>query len=513
MSGIIDKLKIIFQASPATSDTIAWDAWVADQEIMADKVAQARRYADGEHQLKMTEDMRKMLRLEGSGDNSPFTINHCENLIATPTDRLELTSFEADTPEGTAWVESLKEANSFDGLQIDVAEATITDGNSYVLIEFDNDTGETLLTHEPAFDGIEGMIVLYAGRQRDPLAAVKVWNENGSEGKTVKLVTRVNVYWPDRVEKYVIDSDNFQRYEPLNEPWPAPWRTATGQPLGVPVFHFRHNSRRHHAYGMSILENVIPIQNSINRVSMSKTAMSELNAFPIRYSFGYKPPAAIQPGMMLYLAPGADASGKMTVPDESLANYYRSIQIGSLSQGQIAPYLEQLRFLIEQMYIITRTPMNWRDAANPSGESLKQLEAGLLGRLRRLQVNLGESWEKVMKAANLVQRTFGEAAAEVRKVKAMWKPAEVRNDAQVIANAKLVENWIDQKTRLELVGPVFGWDGKKIDEIIAGLTQDSLGRLAALGARGGAVAPSGVSDDDELDFSFLIGERELEETT
>lgn len=497
---VLSAISTILQASPALSDQIAWDGWRIEQEVIAEKTLKAREYADGDHAMKLTPEMREMLRLPPDAEGAPFAVNHCGNIVATPADRLEVTSLDASKPEGSAWIQEMLDSNRFDQLQIDLHEAAITDGNTFVLAEFDSELGEVVLTHEQAYDGIEGVIVVYSSNKRKPAAAIKVWQETLTDKDKVTNISRVNVYWPNRVEKYLVKGGAVEKYQAMDKPWPEPWVDSTGKPIGVPVIHFRNDGKRYSAYGVSVLEPVIPIQDILNRTLMSMTMTAELTAFPIRYFIGFKPPAAITPGMAIHVSMGVDPkTGLPATPTPEQVEWLKSIKIGSLPQGDLSQYLGQAQFLIDQMYMVSRIPMTKKDSANTSGEALKQLEAGLLGRLRRLHVSLGNGWEDAVALAHRIQTVFGAKPPEIGRVKCQWKPAEIRNDTLVVDNALKIGDRIDERTLLEEVAKVYGWDAEKIDDILRSKRGDAASRLASLG--GGIAGAGGFALDNQDPFA------------
>jgi predicted Zn-dependent protease len=73
-----------------------------------------------------------------------------------------------------------------------------------------------------------------------------------------------------------------------------------------------------------------------------------------------------------------------------------------------------------------------------SGEALKQREIGLLGKIGRAQVQIGNSWEDLAYLSARVQNAFGtQKAPEIVEANTRWKDAQIRNDAEIINSA----NW------------------------------------------------------------------------
>lgn len=469
----LNLLKSILQNNPSLAGRISWDAWFTEQTMLAEQVALARRYADGDHDAKLTEEMKAMLRVAKRQAGAPFNINHCENIIQTVVDRLELSTVETDNTEATAWCQDVLDVNRVDGLQLSLSEAAIRDGNTFVLAYWDNEAGEVAWSHEDAYDGIDGMIVVYGSDQRHPAIAIKLWQETVSSGGTLSENTRINVYYPDRVEKYISGEGSVLNIYETPQPW-----TVGGEPIGVPVIHFAHQGKRYARYGKSILDDVIPVQDALNRTLISMVMSSELTAFQIRYAIGMKAPAGITPGMWLD-AYVKDDKGLTKPPSDDQKRWLDSIRFGSLEQGDVTQFLNVANFLISQMYTVSRIPEP-KESSNVSGEALKQLESGLLGRVRRCHVGFGNAWENALMVSARIQAAYGSAPPAATRFYARWMPGAIRNNTEIVDNAVKIRDQVDERTFLQLIAPVFGFDEAKIDEIMQGRAGDRVARLAAL---------------------------------
>lgn len=443
------------------------DAWVADETMKGEKVGLFRRYADGDHRSFLTSEMRKLLRLAAQANNTltEFNENYMDVVIQTEADRLEVTDFDlmarddAQTEALEEWAGDLLEDNRFDGMQMDVTEACLRDGVTYLFVDWDKDSGQVRFVHEEAFDGQSGMLVLY-DRPRHISAAVKVWYETSSGG-TLADTCRVNVYYADRIEKFTSKAGGaLSAYiEDGEESNVLPWKMRDGQPIGVPVIPFVN---RGNEQGLSEIENAIPLQDALNRTLISMVMTAELTAFQIRYAIGFNPPADITPGSFVKVYVSSNS------PDAEQIEWFKSIQIGALEAGSLTGLLEQARYLKDGIGRITRTPApEFMGGDSASGEALKQREIGLLGKIRRFQVKAGNAWEDALKLARNVQAAFGvELPPEIKRARCRWKDPEIRNDKVTIENAMLVSDKIGDKEFLRLIAPVYGYDEAKIDEIL-----------------------------------------------
>lgn len=456
---------------------MATDAWMTDNQLRGEMVARFRRYMDGDHDANMTTEMRQNLRISTNPDSShPFASNQCDNVIASMTDRLTVTAIEGDNDAATQWSQEVLDWNRFDGLQMDVHDATLVDADSYMLVEYDRDEGMSRFCHELAWDGINGMLVIYASDDREELAAaIKVWNETRNASADT---LRVNIYYPDRIEKFI--SLDGTRLSPFDDPqapgvWPIPWTTTGavgGEPLGVPVVPFTNKRRGKSGYGKSELADMIPLQDGLNRMLHSMVMTAENSAFPIRVAKGFEPPAGLTPGMWLKILryeTGADGRTRpVPLKKDDVAD------ASSLEQGTITSYIDGANFMIEQIEKVTRTPS--MEGANLSGEALKQNEVKLLGKVRRFQVKAGNAWEDVMALAARLENAFGNNSIQAKRWRTKWADAQMRNDSETIKNVSTL-NWLDVETRLNEIAPAFGWDKTTIDQIKTRIQGDQQQRV------------------------------------
>lgn len=347
--------------------------------------------------------------------------------------------------------------NRFDGLQMDVHEATIRDGDAFVMVSYDNVAQQPVLVLEEAYNGECGIIPIYDRMNRHIVAAAKIWLEGSSQ--------RMNLYFEDRVQKYVYD----KALQPLET---VEWTLPGGEPVGLPIVHFKNRARsQRKANGSSELSAAIPLQDALNRTLVSMVMTAELSAFQIRVAKGFNPPPNLSPGMWIIIG-GEEGIGKDQVADAF-----------TLEQAQLVPFISQANFLIDQIGNITRTPLPLSMGGDTqSGEALKQREVGLLGKVERAQVKMGNAWEDVIGLAHRVQQAFGtKQPPAAGRWACKWQAAQLRNDAEVIANALAVRDAVGEKEFLRLIAPVFDYDTDKIEALMLEKDEERASSLAALG--------------------------------
>jgi hypothetical protein len=450
MTMTIRSVVAVMQASGGVEPALL-ESWAADQTARAEKVTLCRDYVAGDHPQDLTDTMRRMLRLKAASPIQEFCLNYMDNVVQTLADRLRVVGLDAADEKARAWAADHWVNGDLNGLQTDVHEAALIDGDTFVMAYFDAQTGQVRWCHEPGFDGADGMLVYYASATaREPVAAIKVWTA-GDE-------TRVNVYRADRVERWVGREAAMRPYDTPEQAALSAWTMRDGAPIGVPVVHFRHRARRWGMYGMSEIETAIPIQNALNRTLYSMVMAAEMTAFQIRYAVGWQPPLDLAPGMWMSISPE-----RPLAPDEK-------IDIGTLGQGELMPYLDMARYLSGEIGRITRTPAPEWSADSASGESLKQREVGLIGKARRFQVKAGDAWSRCLALGARVESAFGTRRAPIHaRFSVQWASPEARDDGQRLRDALSVADRVGKAEFLRLIAPVFGYDDGKI----AALTQET----------------------------------------
>lgn len=431
--------------------------WESDYYERGRNVELFRDYVDGRHRDEMTREMRQLLRVQGD-DINQMNLNLCDLIVRSMADRLTLARIETDNEAGNEWVSGLMRDNRIDAEQIGVHEGALRDGDAYVMVEYDADAGAVRMVYEPAWDGETGVIVVYDRWRRNIAAGAKVWYEGE--------VCYTRLYYPDRTEKYR-ESDVVEQ---------ADWRDANGQALGVPIVSFRHRQRAYDAYGNSELYDLIGQQDALNRIYKSMVMAGELTAFGIRVAQGFEPPAAITPGMWIQI--GADAQ---TAEDVALLSQARAYM---LEPPSLMPFIQNLETGIRNMSLKSGVALPMAADAGASGESLKQREVSLLSKVRRAQVNFGNSWEATFEIAHRVQAAYGVNPPAIAYYNAVWVDAQVRNDAQVIQQGQplLAAGYNDEW--LAYVAPVYGWTPEEVARIKADRAAAANERLSQLSLPG-----------------------------
>lgn len=340
-----------------------------------------------------------------------------------------------------AWADKLREDNRFDALQIDVREAALRDGLTFVMVETTKDNQSTFY-HELAWDGDCGTMVVYDRQGREIVAGVKVWYE----GET----RRANIYYRNSMARYQYEKVEIEENGQKREEWQfsamdkKPVDTTWwNQEPGVPIIPFFNKSKK----GSSELVNVIPLQDSLNSTLVSMVMNALLTAFAILFAKGFKPPSGITPGMIIHAAIFGE-NDSLFVPEdkeigEAVAALMETYSLERIQPGEVEPLIRQCEFIIQQIGTVSLTPVpGLMGGDSQSGEALQERRIGQLGKVNAAQVRLGNSWEDVIALAHTQQEVFGtEKPPPSDGWSCRWKNAEIRNDTNVLKLAELLFKW------------------------------------------------------------------------
>lgn len=426
----------ISKLTPAQLDQyIHLQSIVARQQDAADKVLLLRRYYDGDHPVMLTARQQEFLGTLLDADMPTFSHNLVKSVLDTLRERLNLTGVstvedeEADDPTATAMWEWF-EAGRMNAEQIRLYRRALRDGLSYVMVDFDavNNRPRFTLHHVDAGQKEPGVVF-----HRDPedsnrvLFACRYWwqgvnplqpGEAGRERKTV--------YLPGEIRKYIMGRGG--QWEPYQDDgdtsWPLPWIDSMGEPLGIPIVEFANP-------GGSEVEQIIGLQNALNKAWLDLIAASDTNGFPIlviEYDTTRLGPSA-----------NTQSDADNEDADEIRMSPGRLLELDDATAHRIEaanplPMIEVINRIEQAISGVSRTPAYYLrpvgGADVPSGEALKQLESGLVRRAEERQLVFGQSWQDVFALAWRINQTFGARLPDVpdMRVEVTWQDANVRNE-------------------------------------------------------------------------------------
>jgi hypothetical protein len=382
--------------------------WIDKQEqALRSNYLTFEAYYAGQQDVKLTNRLRAFLP-----QDLKVRDNFCEVVVDSQAERLIVRGFDTSGDRALAeFTQDLWEFNRMDGKQILVHTEASKKGDAYVLVDWDEENARPRFT----FQEPDTVIPHYNSitRQVDFLSKKWLVEHLGQADET-----RLNLYYSDRIEKYVLRGGVWQRAQDEDdEAWPLPWTMNDGTGIGPAIVHFRNKPGTDNL-GRSELENVIPLQDILNKTLVDLVMVMDTMGWPQRYVIGSEAPASTFKTM-----PGIVWRVKGNDPG--------SIRVGQFEPANVQGILDTIQMLIQHISGVSKTPQHLfhLEGNYPSGEALKTAEAGLVHKVQQRQTGLGNSWEDVMKLAIRLQNTFGAGTLpDEHSISTVWADPETRNE-------------------------------------------------------------------------------------
>lgn len=375
-----------------------------------------------------------------------FSSNFMSLVVDAPAERVEVQGFRFRDAEGDAdiWRRIWQENDLDAGSQLAHTEALMK-GVAYAIVEPSPD-GTPVVTVE---DPLDCVVETAAKDRTQRVAALKRWVDD--EGhlvaylhlpdavfkyRSVARVTTVTTELPAGDLPLEPSSVRWTRLEVPDEPWPLP------NPLGVvPVVPLPNRPRLSgrswsvtgvpvHLDGRSEIAGVMSNQDAINKYRADALVASEFAAFRQRWAIGIDIPVDPETGRPIEpFKPAVDRLWTFPRPDPEDPNQAFP-QVGEFAATDLLPYKLMIETEVGHISSISRIPYHFflgqPQAIPPSGESLKSSEAGLVRKVGRIALHLGEGWEEVMRLCLLA---MGDARGRIRSAETIWRDPETQNEA------------------------------------------------------------------------------------
>jgi hypothetical protein len=154
--------------------------------------------------------------------------------------------------------------------------------------------------------------------------------------------------------------------------------------------------------------------------------------------------------------------------------FLKAIEVGEFEESDMTQYTVQLDKLVREISQASQTPIYGVTAqGNLSGEALKQLEVGLIGKVNRFQRENTDAIRKLLKLTSAIQNNFQTTAGDAPDLKDVsisvnWKSPEIVDvSVQIQALRELRRDnpglWSDEWYR-ERIGAALGMTQKQITE-------------------------------------------------
>lgn len=380
-------------------------------------------YYDGRHPQPLAS---QQFRVEFADRLRGFNDNFCPLVVQALEERLVVQGFGIDGKAGDEAAWRIWQDNQMDAQSQKAHREAILKGECSVIVWYDSAEG---LPGDSALIRVqkpEEVIVAYDPEDRlKRLVALKRWK--ASDGST-----RANLYYPDRIEKYVrsrslryanqygrdyIEGGWVTYQDPGDPGWPLPHDLGA-----VPVVPLLNDPDIDNT-GTSEIVSILPLQDMLNKLFVDMMVTSHFTAFRQKWATGLEIP--VDPETNKPLDTFRAATDKLWQARDP------EVKFGDFAQGNPQQFQPAIETAIQHIASKTRTPAHYllgQMGSFPSGESLKATETGLTAKARRRTRDFGEAWEEVIRLAFLAagMKQYG----SISDTSTDWKDVETRSEAE-----------------------------------------------------------------------------------
>ena len=446
----------------------------------------ARDYYAGEQNTKMSKRQEEYIGYNLTTER--FAINYCAPVVDAPVERMIVSGFTGDDEDYAAWCWGVWQHNRMDAKQRDTHQQAVNEGESFIVVDWpEGDDYPTFIPHPRYTDASLGgtgygcKAHYTEGDHNQPLEAIsKRWREAYRDDKGVsKLRERMNIYYPDRIERWVALTENKLHDAGWTEfiegegddadVWPIPWVNGTGEPLGIPIAHIRKP-------GTFELWDAIPLQDIINKTALDILATADSCGFPIRMAYNW---VATTDGK----APESDGGNYLTLtPGAWVSIMGDDAKTEVIPPADLIPMLAALDSYIMKLAQVTDTPAaRFQITGQIAAEgTLKQQEGPLLAKVRAYKTLIGNGWEDLFDIVRSLGQVHGKTFGEDAELETQWEPSETRDDKAELETLVLKRQL---EVSREMIWEEMGYDPDQIARMQAEIAEE----LASTSNLGGAL--------------------------
>ncbi|NOT47889.1 MAG: phage portal protein [Acidobacteria bacterium] len=398
------------------------------------RYAKFERYYSGIHELSFATE--KFVNAFGSQFRE-FAMNLCPAVCDAVKDKLRITGFAVESVDPGFGsrdfrpdVARIWDANRMGLRSGEIHKEALKNGDAFAIV-WPDANGRPAIFPNTASQIAVSYDEEMPGRVE---SAAKFW-------RTADKRTRLNLYFADRIEKYITakESEGFlpeaSEFVPfaqsssfsLSSPHAEDHAEAStlNNPYGiVPVFHFANNADLGMP-GRSELEDAIPIQDGLNKSVLDMLVAMEYSAYRQRWVAGIE------------VETGPD--GKPIAPFKAGVDHLWIAQdpnsrFGDFETAALDQFLKVKDSFRIDIASVTGTPLHYlmpHMRGQPSGETLKKSETRFLAKVRDRQESFGQVWADLMEFALMI-----EGHNDVR-LKTNWEDPSPSSDRERLENILL----------------------------------------------------------------------------
>lgn len=331
--------------------------------------------------------------------------NWCELIVNAVAERLQVVGFRFAGAADEAW--AIWQANQMDAdAEMAQSDALIT-GSGFLLVQPDDDnpTGVSITVESP----LEACVLYEPGNRRRRRAGFKRYaDELGGRTTDILILPDEIVTWP---------SDGTRARSESNPAGEIGLIELVPQP-------------RYPRPPRSELLPAIPIQDRICTTLFNRLVATDYGAFRQIWATGIKIAREV------IKTDGGGETVKVGRPfdvgaNRLLTNENQDGRFGSFPESTLGGYLASVEQDVTMMAAITQTPAHYLTGTlvNLSADAIKAAEAGLVSKVRRRSLHLGEGHEEAMRCA---LRITGNPAATDMQAEVIWADFETRSEGQLV---------------------------------------------------------------------------------
>lgn len=318
-----------------------------------------------------TERLRRVFKV--TGDRS--RMNYCRPVVHAVSDRLEVGTISGDSPEATAIIQKVWRDNDLGLESLGLHRNALAAGDYYAIVWPDADGEWDVSFHSPL-----NVSVVYDPQQpRKKAYGVHMWRSGEAEH-------RINLYYADRVEKYVAQTGDVTDGTQWNH------TETVDNPFGrVPVFHFRTDR----PYGRPEHYDAYDCQNAINKLFITNMHTIDYQGAPTRYALSNVPDGEISD----FEEGDTDRENLGALKNDPGSLWYLKgvTSVGEFKPADPAAFWTPIDKTLRSMAAITNTPLHYfeRYGGNPTGNALRTAEAPLLKKIEDRKRSFGYTWREL----------------------------------------------------------------------------------------------------------------------
>lgn len=232
---------------------------------------------------------------------------------------------------------------------------------------------------------------------------------------------------PEKITKYVTSGKRDEGMDITNLPpdaWvPVPNGRTDNRMGRVPFFPLINRGRILNPYGESLLTEILPIADAINKLATDMMQSSEYHAEPRRWATGVQ---------IVENEDGEIEEAFTTEKGRTWTAEAPDARIGSLPEADLRNFIDAIEMLQMHLAAMGGIPPHYFDAAKgslASADSIRASEASLVAAVRRAMVSFGGTWEDAIRFALEIEGNT--ITPDIEKMEVRWRDPENRTLAQV----------------------------------------------------------------------------------